>query len=122
MRRKEHIRHKTLCLRSSINLDDADPPLILHFRSTHPRGLTFTWWGCYGLCQRHKPTEVTHSFLFCSCVCCCLYGPFNCIKVRKYIHSPDNSPFLHSVLPVLSLSCWSFQLYISLGKSPSALI
>ena len=30
------------------------------------------------------------------------------------IDSPDNSPFSHSVLPVLFLSYWSFQLYISL--------
>ena len=37
-------------------------------------------------------------------------------------HSPDNSPCSHSVLPVLSLPYWSFQLYISLWKSPSALI
>ena len=38
------------------------------------------------------------------------------------ISSPDNSPFSHSVIPVLSLPCWSFQLHISLWKSPSALI
>ena len=44
-----------------------------------PRGLTFTWWGCCGLCQKHKPTELAHSFLFCSCVYFCLYGSFNCI-------------------------------------------
>ena len=30
------------------------------------------------------------------------------------INSPDNSPFFHSVLPVLSLPYWSFQLYVSL--------
>ena len=30
------------------------------------------------------------------------------------INSPDNSPFSDSVLPVLSLPYWSFQLYISL--------
>ena len=30
------------------------------------------------------------------------------------INSPDNSPFSHSVLPVLSLPYWSVQLYISL--------
>ena len=30
------------------------------------------------------------------------------------IISPDNSLFSHSVLPVLSLSSWSFQLYVSL--------
>ena len=37
-------------------------------------------------------------------------------------NSPDNSPLSQSVLPVLILPCWSFQLYISLWKSPSALI
>ena len=38
------------------------------------------------------------------------------------ISSPDNSPFSDSVLPVLSLPYWSFQLYISLWKPPPALI
>ena len=38
------------------------------------------------------------------------------------IYSPDNSPLSHSVLPVLFLPYWSFQLHISLWKSPSALI
>ena len=38
------------------------------------------------------------------------------------INSPDNSPFSHSVLPVLFLLYWSFQLHISLGKSPLTLI
>ena len=37
------------------------------------------------------------------------------------INSPDtNSSLSHSVLPVLFLPHWSFQLYISLSKSPSA--
>ena len=30
------------------------------------------------------------------------------------INSPDNSPFFHSILPVLSQPYWSFQLHISL--------
>ena len=38
------------------------------------------------------------------------------------INSSDNFPFSDSVLLVLSLPYWSFQLYISLWKSPSALI
>ena len=38
------------------------------------------------------------------------------------INPPDNSPFSHSVLPVLFLPYWSFQLYVSSWKSPSALI
>ena len=42
------------------------------------------WWGCSGLCLWHKPTKLAHSFLFCSCVCFCLYGPFNCISFHKF--------------------------------------
>ena len=38
------------------------------------------------------------------------------------INSQDNSPLSHSVLPILFLPYWSFQLHISLWKSPSALI
>ena len=38
------------------------------------------------------------------------------------INSPDNSPFFHSVLAVLSLPYWSFHLYMSLGKSPSTMM
>ena len=30
----------------------------------------------------HKLTDLAHSFLFCSCVCFCLYGPFSCISFR----------------------------------------
>ena len=85
-----------------------------------PRVLTFTWWGCFGLCQRHKPTELAHPFLFCSCVCFCLYGPFNCISFRKF--SRQLSAFSLCFFPVVFLPYWSFQLLISLGKSPSALI
>ena len=81
--------------------------------------LTFTWWGCNGLCLLHELTELAHSFFFCSCVCFCLYCPFNCISFHK---SSRSSPVSHSVLLVLSLPEWSFQLYMSLGKSPSALM
>ena len=38
------------------------------------------------------------------------------------INSPDNSPLSHSVLLVLFLPFWSFQLHIALLQSPSALI
>ena len=62
-----------------------------------PRWFTFTWWGCWGSCLWHKPAELVHSFLFCSCVCFCLCGPFNCISFHKFF---DNSPLSHSVLPV----------------------
>ena len=54
--------------------------VLLIFNS--PRGLTFTWWGCCGLCFWHKPTELAHSFLFCSCAYFCL--SFNCISFHKF--------------------------------------
>ena len=56
-----------------------DPLLFLKC----PRGLTFTWCDVT-IYVWHKPTEVAHSFLFCSCVCFCLYGPFNCISFHKF--------------------------------------
>ena len=38
------------------------------------------------------------------------------------INSPNNSPLSHYVLPILFQPYWSFQLYISSWKSPSALM
>ena len=51
-----------------------------------PRGLTFTWLGCRCLCFWHKPTELAHSFLFCSSVYFGFYRPFNCISFLKFSH------------------------------------
>ena len=59
--------------------------------------------------------------------------PFHFVLVSLYLfmalstvfnstNSSNNSPFSHYVLSVLSLPYWSFQLYTSLWKSPSALI
>ena len=67
-----------------------------------PSELTFTWWGCYGLC-------LLHLLQFCSCVCFYLYGPFNCISFPK--SSRQLSVFslcpsgLISALLVLSTTC-----------------
>ena len=76
---------------------------------------SFTWWGCCGLCFWHEPTELSHSFLSMSV----FMAPST---VFHSVKSPDNSPLSHYVLPVLLLPYRSFQLYISLQKSPSALI
>ena len=82
-----------------------------------PRGLTFTWSGCYGV-DINQPTLPTpfYSVL----VSISLFMALS--TVFHSINSPGNSQFSHSVLPVLSLPYWSFQLYISLWQSPSALI
>ena len=50
----------------------------------HPRGLSFSWWGSYGLCLWHKLTELATCFLFYFCAYFCLYGPFNCISFIKF--------------------------------------
>ena len=81
-------------------------PLSWVWRFSRPHGLTLTWWGCYGLYFWHKPTELAHSFLFCSCVYFCLYGPFNCISFHKFsrqlsVFWPRSSGLI-SALPVLS--------------------
>ena len=49
-----------------------------------PRALSFTWWGCWGLCFWHNPTELGHPFLFCSRVCFCLFSSFSCISFHKF--------------------------------------
>ena len=72
-----------------------------------PRGLTFSWWGCYGLCLRHKPT----------CSVLVSVSVFKALSTVFYsINSPNNSPLSYAVFSVLFLPYWSFQLYISLSS------
>ena len=80
-----------------------------------PFGLTFTWWGCYGLCPRHKPTELAHSFY--SVLIFVSVSAFVALStVFHSINSPDNSPLSHSVLLVLLCLIGPFN-YISLYES-----
>ena len=65
-----------------------------------------------------KPAELAHSILLCPCVRFCLYGPFPLYFIP--LISQQLSAFSVFVLPVLFQPFWSFQLYISLWKSPSA--
>ena len=66
-----------------------------------PRELTFTRWGGCGLCP------------FCAVLVC--GSVFMALStVFHSINSPDNSPLSHSVLLVLVLPYWPFQLYVSL--------
>ena len=75
-------------------------------RCEGPHGLICTWRGCCSLCLRHKPTELAHSFLLCSCVYCCLHGPFNCISFHEFSRQLSAislcSPCLISALLVFS--------------------
>ena len=75
-------------------------------------GLAFTWWEWCG-CLWHKPAEIAHSFrslLVTISVFVALSTAFHSTD------SPHNSPLSHSVLPVLFLPYWSFQLYTYLWK------
>ena len=76
-----------------------------------PHGLNFTWCGCCGLCFWHKATELAHSF-FSVLVSASVFMALS--TVFHSINSPNNSPLSHSVLRVLFLPYWSFQLYTSL--------
>ena len=58
-----------------------------------------------------QPTELAHSF-YSVLVSISVFMALS--TVFHSINSADNSLFSHSVLPVLSLPYWSFQLYISL--------
>ena len=89
-----------------------------HILSRDPRGLSFTWWGYCVLFQRHKPTELAHSFFFYSVLVS--VSVFMAVSAGFHsINSPHNSPLTHSVRPVLSLPYWSFQLYLLLKVSLS---
>ena len=86
------------------------PCLVKSLCVAGPRGLTFTWWGCYGICLRHKPTELAHSF---DSVPVFVSDFMALSTVFHSLNSPNNSLLSASVLPVLFLPYWSFQLYIS---------
>ena len=86
-----------------------------------PRWLTFTWWGCCGMSLTQTDRACPLSFLFCSCVCFCLYGPLSCISFHKKFYR-HLSAVSHSALPVFFLPHWPFQLCLFSRKFPSALI
>ena len=76
-----------------------------------PSGLIFTRWRCYGLCPRHKKSELAHSFYS---VLVSISGSMALSTVFRSITSSDNSSLAHFVHPVLFLPYWSCPLCISL--------
>ena len=87
-----------------------------------PRGLTFTWWGCRGLCFWHNPAEFVHSFLFCSCVHICVYGPFNCISVHKFSRQLFTFSLCSSGLISALLVLSTIYLFIKVSLSPDIIL
>ena len=80
------------------------------------------WWISWRLCFWHKPTELTHSFLLCPCVCFCDYGPFNCTSFHKFSRQLSAfslcSPGLISALLVLSTK----YLFMKVSFSPDIIL
>ena len=87
-----------------------------------PHGLIFSWWGCHGLCLRHKPAELAHAF-YSVLVSVSVFMALS--TVFYSINSPYNSPLSHSVLLVSFLPYWSFQLLCLFKKvslSPNTIL
>ena len=64
-----------------------------------------------------KPTALAHSFLFCSCVYFCLYGPFNCISFHKFSWQLSTFSLCFSclILALLVLSTIYFLIKVSIS-------
>ena len=71
-----------------------------------------------------KPTELAHSCLFCSCVCFCLYGPFNCISFHKFSRQLSAFSLCSSgpISALLVLSTICLFLKVSFGPSPDVIL
>ena len=93
------------------------PVITIYFRTMF---VTFTWWVCFGLCLWHKPVELAQSFLFCSCVCFCLYDPFNCISFHKF--SWQLSAFCSSGLISALLVLSTIYLFIKVSFGPDIIL
>ena len=81
-------------------------------------GLTFTWWGRYGLCLWRKPAEFAYSFSFCSCVYFCLYSPFNCISFHKFSWQLSVFSLCSSGLISASVALSTVCLFMKISFSP----
>ena len=100
------------------------PCLVKSLCVAGPRGLTLSWlffflWTVYVL-DLNQPSLPTFFLLFCSCVCFCLFGPFNCISFHKFFRdSPfsDCSSSLTSALLVLS----AMYLFMKVSFSPDVI-
>ena len=89
---------------------------------TGRHGLTLTWWGCCCLFLCHKPTELAHSILFCSCVRFCLYGPFNCISSHKFSQQLSALSLCSSDLISARLVLSTIYLFMEVSLSPDIIL
>ena len=84
-----------------------------------PWGLTFSWWGCYGLCLWHKPTELAHSF-YSVLVTVSVFMALS--TVFHSINYPDNSLLSYSVLVSALLVLSTVHLFMKVSVSPDIIL
>ena len=70
----------------------------------------------------HKPTELSHSFLFCFCVYFCLYGPFNCISFHKFSRQLSAFSLCSSGLISALLVLSTIYLFMKVSLSPDIIL
>ena len=78
--------------------------------------------GMLRLCLWHKPAELAHSFLFCSYVCFCLYGPSNCISFHKFSRQLSAFSLCSSSLISALLVLSAIYLFTKASFSPNIIL
>ena len=59
----EYFKHPAAYVPTTGGVSERTKKKKPQLRFLSPRGFTFTWWGYYGLCLKHKPAELAHSFI-----------------------------------------------------------
>ena len=69
-----------------------------------------------------KPTELAHSFLFCSCNYFCLYDPFNCISFHTFYQQLFAFSLCSSALISTLLILSTTYLFMKVSFSPDLIL
>ena len=95
----------TVTITDQSNFFDKTTQLMMMCQQTSPCGLICTRWGCCSLLFFLNSVLVSVSVFM------------TLSTVFHSMNSPNNSPLSHSVLPVLCLPYWSFELHICMKVS-----
>ena len=72
--------------------------------------------------KQQRPTELAHSFLFCSCVCFCLHGLFNSISFHKFFRQLSAFSLCFSGLISALLALLTVYLFMKVSLSPDIIL
>ena len=83
--------------------------------------VTLTWSGCCVNVKDINHPRVLIAFLFCSCVCFCLFGPFNFILFNEFSRQLSVFPLCSSGLISALLVLSTIYLFMKVSLSPDIL-